>query len=30
MGTVAELRPQLTIAETRAEKLRTQLPILKC
>ena len=25
MGTVAELRPQLTIAETRAEKLRNQL-----
>ena len=25
MGTVAELRPQLTIAETKADKLRTQL-----
>ncbi|MDQ6867018.1 MAG: DUF2326 domain-containing protein [Pseudomonadota bacterium] len=25
MGTVAELRPQVTIAETKAEKLRTQL-----
>ena len=30
VGTVAELRPQLTIAETRAEKLRAQLAILRC